>query len=180
MTGHLLGAAGAIESVAIFWQFGTTECIRLLTTRLQILIAIWITFRIKHRIGTFDVAISNTFGFGGHNACLLLENIKKNSNPPHVYSVGLKSCVDNVLRRLCCPTSPTMVFSFLTDEQFKFLVEKLRSTNFNFTPVYRSYSLHSMHWKLFLQALLHRSYLFSSRGAVESNETAGIFRAMQF
>ena len=77
MTGHLLGAAGAIEAVAtimstyhdimpptINYEFPDPECD--------------LNYVPNHAIEkTVNVAISNTFGFGGHNASLLFKKFSK-------------------------------------------------------------------------------------------------------
>ena len=73
MTGHLLGAAGAIESIAailamkhnlvpptINFEHPDPDC------------DLNYTFN-EAQAREIDVAISNTFGFGGHNACLLFK-----------------------------------------------------------------------------------------------------------
>ena len=75
MTGHLLGAAGAIEAIAailaiqhqtvpptINFQHEDPEC------------DLNYTFN-QAQEREINVAISNTFGFGGHNACLLFKKI---------------------------------------------------------------------------------------------------------
>jgi ribonuclease-3 len=67
--------------------------------------------------------------------------------------------LNNVLRRLCCRLRLQWFSRFSRDEQFKFLVEKLRSTKFNFTQFAEAIHYTPCNWKLFLQALLHRSYL---------------------
>jgi 3-oxoacyl-[acyl-carrier-protein] synthase II len=73
MTGHLLGAAGAVEAIVavlatchdlipptINYEFPDPDC------DLQYVPN-------KHLQKTVNVAISNTFGFGGHNASLLFK-----------------------------------------------------------------------------------------------------------
>jgi ribonuclease III len=65
----------------------------------------------------------------------------------------------NVLRRLFCRLRLQWISRFSRDEQFKFLVEKLRSTKFDFTRFSKAIQYTPCNWKLFLQALLHRSYL---------------------
>jgi 3-oxoacyl-[acyl-carrier-protein] synthase II len=75
MTGHLLGAAGAIEAIAailaiqhdlvpptINFQEPDEEC------------DLNYTFNIAQK-REVSVAISNTFGFGGHNASLLFKKV---------------------------------------------------------------------------------------------------------
>ena len=76
MVGHLLGAAGAVEAVAtilsivndkvhptINYETPDPDCDLDYTTNGAI-----------NR--TVDVAISNTFGFGGHNASLLFKKFR--------------------------------------------------------------------------------------------------------
>jgi 3-oxoacyl-[acyl-carrier-protein] synthase II len=78
MTGHLLGAAGAIEAIittmalyndimppTINYEFPDPECdLNYLPN--------------KSLKKTVNVAISNTFGFGGHNASLLFKKFQEN------------------------------------------------------------------------------------------------------
>lgn len=78
MTGHLLGAAGAVEAIlttlavytdkippTINYEFPDPEC------DLD-----YVPNQARER--TVNVAISNTFGFGGHNASLLIKKFHKN------------------------------------------------------------------------------------------------------
>lgn len=78
MTGHLLGAAGAVEAIVtvltihhdlipptINYEFPDPEC------DLQYVPN-------KHFKKTVNAAISNAFGFGGHNASLLLKKFQEN------------------------------------------------------------------------------------------------------
>ena len=71
MTGHLLGAAGGIEAVfsvlaidkgvippTINYEFPDPECDLDYVPN-------------KSRVFSVDVALSNSFGFGGTNACIL-------------------------------------------------------------------------------------------------------------
>jgi len=75
MTGHLLGAAGPLELVitslamrdgilppTINYETPDPEC------RLDYVPN-------KAREGKIDIALSNSLGFGGHNACLLIRRI---------------------------------------------------------------------------------------------------------
>ena len=75
MTGHLLGGAGAIEGIASIMalkhQFvpptiNTTELDEEVPSNLDIVIG-------QGEAADLDVAISNTFGFGGHNAIVVLK-----------------------------------------------------------------------------------------------------------
>ena len=75
MTGHLLGGAGAIEGIASIMalkqQFvpptiNTTELDEEVPSNLDIVIG-------QGESADLDVAISNTFGFGGHNAIVVLK-----------------------------------------------------------------------------------------------------------
>ena len=78
MTGHLLGAAGAVEAIVsvlttyydlipptINYEFPDPEC------DLQYVPN-------KHLQKTVNIAVSNTFGFGGHNASLLFKKYREN------------------------------------------------------------------------------------------------------
>ena len=73
MTGHLLGAAGAIESIASIMAMQNDlvpPTINHQTNDDQIDTKINFTFG-KPQKRRINVAISNTFGFGGHNASLI-------------------------------------------------------------------------------------------------------------
>ncbi len=77
MTGHLLGAAGAIESIASIMAMQNDivpPTINHQTNDDQIDTNINFTFG-KPQKREVNVAISNTFGFGGHNACILFKKI---------------------------------------------------------------------------------------------------------
>lgn len=77
MTGHLLGAAGAIEAIAsiLAMKHGTVPpTINHFTDDDQIDNKLNFTFN-KAQKRDIKVAISNTFGFGGHNACVALRKI---------------------------------------------------------------------------------------------------------
>jgi 3-oxoacyl-[acyl-carrier-protein] synthase II len=77
MTGHLLGAAGAIESIASIMAMQNDlvpPTINHQTSDDQIDSKINFTFG-KPQKRRVNVAISNTFGFGGHNACVLFKKI---------------------------------------------------------------------------------------------------------
>ncbi len=75
MTGHCLGAAGAIEAIA---------CIKAITTNIvpptinhftddpELDPKLNFTFN-KAQQRTINAALSNTFGFGGHNACVVVK-----------------------------------------------------------------------------------------------------------
>jgi ribonuclease III len=78
--------------------------------------------------------------------------------------------LNNVLRRLCCRLRLQWFSRFSRDVQFKFLVEKLRSTKFDFARFTEVIQYYPYNWKLFLQALLHRSYLQFLEGPWNSNE----------
>ena len=67
--------------------------------------------------------------------------------------------LNNVFRRLYCRLQLQWFSRFSRDEQFKFLVEKLRSAKFNYVQFIKIIQYYPRNWKLFLQALLHRSYL---------------------
>lgn len=77
MTGHLLGAAGAIEAIAsiLAMQYGIVPpTINHFTDDDQIDPKLNLTFN-KAQKRVVNVAMSNTFGFGGHNACILFKKL---------------------------------------------------------------------------------------------------------
>ena len=77
MTGHLLGAAGAIEAIAsiLSMKYGIVPpTINHFTDDDQIDSKLNFTFN-KAQKRDIKIAISNTFGFGGHNACVALKKI---------------------------------------------------------------------------------------------------------
>ena len=77
MTGHLLGAAGAVEAIASILAIKhgiVPPTINHQTDDEEIDSKINFTFD-KPQDRTVYVALSNTFGFGGHNACVLFKKI---------------------------------------------------------------------------------------------------------
>ena len=77
MTGHLLGAAGAIEAIASIMSIKHSvvpPTINHTTPDEDIDQKINFTFG-KSQKRTVNIALSNTFGFGGHNACVLFKKI---------------------------------------------------------------------------------------------------------
>ena len=77
MTGHLLGAAGAIEAIAGIMAIKNSivpPTINHQTVDEQFDPKINFTFGESQRRNV-NVALSNTFGFGGHNACLIFKKI---------------------------------------------------------------------------------------------------------
>ena len=78
MTGHLLGAAGAIEAIASVMAIKHSivpPTINHNNPDEGIDQKINFTFG-KAQERTINVALSNTFGFGGHNACVLFKKLK--------------------------------------------------------------------------------------------------------
>jgi len=77
MTGHLLGAAGAIEAIAsiLAIEHGIIPpTINHETVDENIDPSLNLTLnKAEHR--DIKVAMSNTFGFGGHNACVLFKKL---------------------------------------------------------------------------------------------------------
>lgn len=77
MTGHLLGAAGVVEAIA---AIGTIihdvvpPTINHFTDDEKIDSRLDFTFN-KAVEKKVNVAMSNTFGFGGHNACVLFKKV---------------------------------------------------------------------------------------------------------
>jgi len=79
MTGHLLGAAGAIETIACIKaiQEGIVPpTINHFTNDPEIDSNLNFTFN-KAQKKEVNVALSNTFGFGGHNATVLVKKFDK-------------------------------------------------------------------------------------------------------
>jgi 3-oxoacyl-[acyl-carrier-protein] synthase II len=77
MTGHLLGAAGAVEAIASILAIKNgmvPPTINHFTDDDQIDSKLNFTFN-KAQKRNVKVAMSNTFGFGGHNACVLFKKL---------------------------------------------------------------------------------------------------------
>ena len=77
MTGHLLGAAGAVEAIASIMAIKHSivpPTINHQTSDEEIDSKINFTFG-KPQKRIVNVALSNTFGFGGHNACVLFKKM---------------------------------------------------------------------------------------------------------
>jgi 3-oxoacyl-[acyl-carrier-protein] synthase II len=75
MTGHLLGAAGAIESLACLLAINKgiiPPTINHFTDDPDIDSGLNLTFN-THQVREVNYALSNTFGFGGHNATVILK-----------------------------------------------------------------------------------------------------------
>ena len=75
MTGHCLGAAGVIEAIACIKSVQddiVPPTINHFTDDPELDARINFTFH-KAQKRTVNIALSNTFGFGGHNACVLMK-----------------------------------------------------------------------------------------------------------
>jgi len=78
MTGHLLGAAGAIEAIACILAVQNDivpPTINHFTDDPEIDSRLNFTFN-KAQKRTVDIALSNTFGFGGHNTSVIVRKFK--------------------------------------------------------------------------------------------------------
>jgi len=78
MTGHLLGAAGAIEAIAsiLAMKHGIVPpTINHSVVDENINPELNLTLN-KAQKRDIKVAMSNTFGFGGHNACVLFKKLE--------------------------------------------------------------------------------------------------------
>jgi len=78
MTGHLLGAAGAIEAIASILAINkgiVPPTINHFTDDDQIDPKLNLTFN-KAQKREVKIAMSNTFGFGGHNACVIFKKFE--------------------------------------------------------------------------------------------------------
>jgi 3-oxoacyl-[acyl-carrier-protein] synthase II len=79
MTGHLLGAAGAIEAIASILAMKHSlvpPTINHTTVDENIDPSLNLTLNTPQK-REIKVAMSNTFGFGGHNACVLFKKIEE-------------------------------------------------------------------------------------------------------
>jgi 3-oxoacyl-[acyl-carrier-protein] synthase II len=79
MTGHLLGAAGAVEAIASILAVKNDiapPTINHTTPDPEIDPRLNLTLN-KSQQRTVNVAISNTFGFGGHNAAVVIRKFKR-------------------------------------------------------------------------------------------------------
>ncbi|MCK9617260.1 MAG: beta-ketoacyl-ACP synthase II [Lentimicrobiaceae bacterium] len=78
MTGHLLGATGAIEAIATILAIKNSivpPTINHFTDDPEIPVLDFTFGKAKHR--TVNIALSNTFGFGGHNASLIFKKFSE-------------------------------------------------------------------------------------------------------
>ena len=77
MTGHCLGAAGVIEAIACIQSVVHDKVPPTINhfTHDPNLPDLNYTFN-KAQSRTVNAALSNTFGFGGHNACLIVKKYK--------------------------------------------------------------------------------------------------------
>ncbi len=78
MTGHCLGAAGAIEAIASIMAVvhdAIPPTINHFTDDPELDPKLTFTFN-KAQYRTVNAALSNTFGFGGHNACVIVKKYK--------------------------------------------------------------------------------------------------------
>jgi ribonuclease III len=78
--------------------------------------------------------------------------------------------LNNVISRLHCRFHLLYYSLFSRDEHVKSLVEKLCSSGFDFVQFEKALHYRPKKWKLFLQALIHRSYLQLIGEHWESNE----------
>ena len=79
MTGHLLGAAGAVEALSVVLSIIHDEVpptINHFTDDDELDPKLNFTFNQSQK-RTVNVAMSNTFGFGGHNACVVFKKYQK-------------------------------------------------------------------------------------------------------
>ncbi len=77
MTGHLLGAAGAIETISCILSMKhgiVPPTINHFTADENIDSKLNFTFNVAQK-RDMNVIMSNTFGFGGHNACVLIKKL---------------------------------------------------------------------------------------------------------
>ena len=75
MIGHLLGGAGAVEAVASIMAIQhqiVPATINHFTDDPSINPALNLTFNVAQK-RNINIALSNTFGFGGHNTCVIFK-----------------------------------------------------------------------------------------------------------
>jgi len=80
MTGHCLGAAGVVEAIACIMSVAHDEVpptINHFTDDPELDPRLNFTFS-KPQQKRVDAALSNTFGFGGHNACVIVKKYQSN------------------------------------------------------------------------------------------------------
>jgi 3-oxoacyl-[acyl-carrier-protein] synthase II len=80
MTGHCLGAAGVVEAIACIMSVLNDEVpptINHFTDDPNLDPRLNFTF-MKPQQRTIKAALSNTFGFGGHNACVIVKKYHSN------------------------------------------------------------------------------------------------------
>ncbi|HVY73863.1 MAG TPA: beta-ketoacyl-ACP synthase II [Puia sp.] len=78
MTGHCLGAAGVVEAIACLMALGhdiIPPTINHFTDDPELDPRLNFTF-LKSQKRTVNAALSNTFGFGGHNACVIVKKFE--------------------------------------------------------------------------------------------------------
>ena len=79
MTGHLLGAAGAVEAISCILSINNNivpPTINHFNKDPEIDSNINFTFN-KSQSRDVKIAMSNTFGFGGHNACVMIKEFEE-------------------------------------------------------------------------------------------------------
>ena len=81
-----------------------------------------------------------------------------------------RAVLNKIINRLWCRFRLNYYFLFSRDTQVKSLIEKLRSTGFDFVQFEKALHYRPRKWRLFLQALIHRSYLQLVDERWESNE----------
>ena len=77
MTGHLLGAAGAVEAIASVLAV-KNDIVPPLSTMRKVIMMKTFDYNLNFTFNeaqkrTVNAALSNTFGFGGHNACVIVK-----------------------------------------------------------------------------------------------------------
>ena len=78
--------------------------------------------------------------------------------------------LNNIIFRLFCRLRILRLFCLSRDSQFKSLIERLQSAEFDFARFEKIIQYRPRKWELFLHALLHRSYLPFIDEKLASNE----------
>lgn len=75
MTGHLLGAAGAVESIYSITALRDQAVPPTINPIIRMKVAIWTSYHTKRAVSGMEYTLCNSFGFGGTNGSLIFKKI---------------------------------------------------------------------------------------------------------